>query len=307
MPTLRFAPSPNGLLHLGHAYSALLNQHLARALGGRLLLRVEDIDPARSSAAFEAAILRDLAWLGIGWEGPERRQSAHLAVHTAALARLEAAGFVYPCFCTRGTVRAAVADAEAVSGRAWPRDPDGAPLYPGTCRQRGPAERARRIGAGEPWALRLDMAAVLTALGAAPGWREFGGGLPDVHADRPAGRIEAGFAGPGEAVAADPAAWGDVVLARRDVPTSYHLGVVVDDAAQGVTHVVRGRDLRAATSVHRVLQALLDLPAPLYLHHRLVLDAAGGKLSKSLGATALAALRDGGTSAAAVRHHLGFG
>jgi glutamyl-Q tRNA(Asp) synthetase len=306
MPTFRFAPSPNGLLHLGHAYSALLNRRLATALGGRLLLRIENIDPARSRATFEAAIRHDLEWLGVGCDGPVRRQSAHLAAHAAALARLGTVGLVYPCFCTRGAVRAAVAAAERASGRAWPRDPDGAPLYPGTCRHIGPDERDRRIDAGEPGALRLDMAAALARLGAAPGWREFGGGRPDFPADRPAGPAEAGFTGAGAAVAGDPAAWGDVVLARRDVPTSYHLAVVVDDAAQGVTHVVRGRDLRAATGVHRLLQVLLDLPAPLYLHHRLVLDTGGAKLSKSLGATALAALRDDGVSPAEVRRRLGF-
>jgi glutamyl-Q tRNA(Asp) synthetase len=284
-PVLRFAPSPNGHLHLGHALSALTNFEMARALGGRLLLRIEDIDATRCRPDYEQAIYEDLAWLGIVWEQPVRRQSEHFDGYRAALARLDAQGLVYPSFESRAEIARLVAEREQAG--PWPRDPDGAPLYPGAARSLEPDERRRRMGA-EPYALRLDMATALAGAGATA-WRETGSGP----------RGESGL------VAADPAAWGDVVLARKETPTSYHLAVVLDDARQGVTHVVRGQDLFWATSVHRLLQALLDLPVPSYHHHRLILDADGQKLSKSTRATALRALRADGASPADIRRMVG--
>ncbi|WP_425105616.1 tRNA glutamyl-Q(34) synthetase GluQRS [Ancylobacter sp.] len=281
-PVFRFAPSPNGQLHLGHARSALINDALSRASGGRLLLRIEDIDATRCRPEFETGIYEDFAWLGLDWEQPVRRQSQHFADYRSALARLETLDLIYPSFETRGDIRRAVAERSG-----WPSDPDGAPLFPFSRAAMSAAERARRVAAGEPYALRLDMArAVETAVAVAGplGWQE----------------VEAA-GGTTRLVAADPLAWGDVILARKEVPTSYHLAVVVDDALQGVTHVVRGADLKAATSVHRLLQVLLGLPAPLYTHHALLLDAEGRKLSKSIGSQSLAALRAGGMSPAEVR------
>jgi len=281
----RFAPSPNGYLHLGHALSALRNFDLARAAGGRFLLRIEDIDAARCRPDYEQAIYDDLAWLGITWEQPVRRQSAHFDEYGAALARLDAMGLVYPSFESRGEIARLVAARETHA--PWPRDPDGAPLYPGDARALAPSERRRRMEAGDPYALRLDMAAAIARTGALS-WGETGA------------ESEAG------SVAAAPQMWGDVVLARKETPTSYHLAVVVDDARQRVTHVVRGQDLFWSTSVHRVLQALLDLPAPSYHHHRLILDAEGKKLSKSTRATALRALRESGATAADIRRMVGL-
>jgi glutamyl-Q tRNA(Asp) synthetase len=283
-PVFRFAPSPNGYLHLGHALSALLNFDLARAAGGRLLLRIEDIDATRCRSEYETAIHEDLTWLGITFEAEVRRQSEHFEDYRAALARLEAAGLLYPAFESRSEIAAQVA-----ASPSWPRDPDGAPLYPGTARALSGAERARRIAGGEPYALRLDMAAALARVEAARlGFTETGA-VPD-----------------GERVVAEPARWGDVVLGRKEIPTSYHLAVVVDDAHQGITHVVRGHDLFAATGVHRLLQELLGLPAPVYHHHRLVLDTDGRKLSKSTASTALRALRREGAAAADIRRIVGL-
>lgn len=285
----RFAPSPNGALHLGHAYSALLNRDLARQTGGRLLLRIEDIDTARCTPEFEHGILTDLAWLGLEWEEPVRRQSDHLDDYRAALDRLVDAGLAYPSFLTRGEVRAIVSEAEA-EGREWPRDPDGAPLFPTAERSLSRRERGRRMAAGDPFAWRLNVEAAMAHAGGELSWREEG----------------AGPAGETGTVDADPAAWGDVVIARKETPTSYHLSVVVDDALQGVTHVVRGRDLFFATAVHRLLQELLGLPAPVYLHHDLVLGDDGRKLSKSRGDTALAALREAGLRPEDVRRMVGL-
>jgi glutamyl-Q tRNA(Asp) synthetase len=282
-PVFRFAPSPNGYLHLGHALSALLNFDMARAAGGRFLLRIEDIDAARCRPHYEQAIYEDLAWLGISWEEPVRRQSAHLDHYRAALARLD--GLLYPSFETRGEIARLVAERERHA--PWPRDPDGAPLYPGDARSLSAGERRRRMEAGEPYALRLDMAAALARSGALT-W------------------IETGCGGKTTSVAASPQMWGDVVLARKETPTSYHLSVVIDDAEQGVTHVVRGQDLFAATGVHRVLQVLFALPAPIYHHHRLILDTNGQKLSKSTRATALRALRETGASSADIRRMVGL-
>ena len=286
-PVFRFAPSPNGYLHLGHALSALLNADMARAAGGRLLLRIEDIDETRCRPEYEAAIYEDLAWLGIEWEKPVRRQSEHYQDYRAALAKLEAMGLVYPSFESRAEIARLVAERDAL--RPWPRDPDGVPLYPGAAKRVSAAERGRRMATAEPFAWRLDIAAAMARAGSLT-WTETGVG--------PAG--ETGI------IAADPAAWGDVILARKDTPTSYHLAVVVDDAAQGITDVVRGRDLFHATSVHRLLQSLLSLPAPRYHHHRLVLDDDGKKLSKSTAATGLRELRAQGVSATEIRKRVGL-
>lgn len=280
-PVFRFAPSPNGPLHLGHARSALINDALARASGGRLLLRIEDIDAMRCRPEFEAGIYEDLTWLGLDWERPVRRQSQHFADYRSALARLQTLDLIYSSFETRGDIRRAVAERSG-----WPSDPDGAPLFPFPRAAMSAAERARRVVAGEPYALRLDMAraqALAVERAGALGWQE----------------VDA--AGAVRNIAADPLAWGDVILARKEVPTAYHLAVVVDDALQGVTHVVRGADLKAATSVHRVLQVLLGLPAPLYTHHALLLDAEGRKLSKSIGSQSLASLRAEGVTPEEVR------
>lgn len=278
-PVFRFAPSSNGELHLGHAHSAMLNFAMAREAGGRFLLRIEDIDTARCTPAMESAIYRDLAWLGLEWERPVRRQSDHFDDYRTALDRLADEDLVYPAFMSRGDVRAHIGEAEA-SGRTWPRDPDGAPLYPGLERTLSTRERRRRIEDGAPYAWRLDMEAALDRLRAPLSWDESGQG-PD---------------GETGTVAARPGAWGDVVIARRDAPTSYHLAVVVDDAIQAVTHVVRGRDLFHATGVHRLLQELLGLPVPAYHHHDLVLGEDGRKLSKSRRDTGLAALRAAGAT-----------
>lgn len=289
VPVFRFAPSPNGELHLGHAYSALVNHSLAREAGGCFLLRIEDIDLARCTSAYEAGIYRDLVWLGLSWEEPVRRQSEHFSDYAEALGRLAEEELVYPAFMSRGEVRAHILDAEA-AGEEWPRDPDGAPLYPPLDRQRAPAERHRLIASGAPFTWRLDTDAAIARIGTVPGWREEGMG-PD---------------GGTGTVGSDPRRWGDVVLARRDAPVSYHLAVVVDDALQGVTHVVRGRDLFHATAVHRLLQELLGLPVPIYLHHDLILGGDGRKLSKSRQDTAIAALREAGATPQDVKRMVGL-
>lgn len=277
---LRFAPSPNGRLHLGHAYSALLNAAFAERLGGRLSLRIEDIDPVRSRPELVSGIEDDLAWLGLPFTGPVRRQSRHMAEYEAARGRLAARGLAYPCFCSRGQIRARIAEAADP-----PCDPDGVPHYPGTCRALDAAQVRARIAA-EPHTWRLDMA---RALDAAPG---------------PHAYTAFDLDGGERAVPADPARWGDAVIARRDVPTSYHLAVVHDDAAQGITHVVRGRDLEAATDLHLLLQRLLGLPSPRYHHHALILDETGEKLAKSRGSTSLADLRAAGETPEGVRRRL---
>ncbi len=277
LPTFRFAPSPNGDLHLGHAHSALLNARLAAEAGGRFLLRIEDIDLERCTPAFERGILDDLAWLGIGWEEPVRRQSEHFADYAAALEHLIDEGLAYPAFMSRGEARAWIA--EQAAGH-WPRDPDGAPHYPPCDRSLPERERRARIDAGEPYAWRLDMKAALARAHGPQDWYETGMGPK-------------GETGP---VAADPGAWGDLVLGRKDTPVSYTLCVVVDDALQGVTDVVRGRDLFYATAAQRLLQDLLGLPVPTYRHHDLVLGEDGRKLSKSRRDTSLRALREAGAT-----------
>ena len=270
----RFAPSPTGFLHLGHAHAALIAWRLARAGGGRFLLRFEDIDPERCRPEYAAAACEDLAWLGLDWDGPVRVQSEHLAEYERVLGDLAASGLLYPCFCTRAEIAREIAQSASA-----PHAPDGSPLYPGTCRALGAAERAARIARGERHALRLDMARALAAV-AEPLWFE------EVGEGR---------------VACHPEGFGDVVLARKDAPASYHLCVTHDDAVQGVTLVTRGEDLRPATDLHRLLQALMGWPAPRYAHHRLLTDAAGRRLSKRDGAATLRALREQGVTPAAVR------
>jgi glutamyl-Q tRNA(Asp) synthetase len=281
-PVFRFAPSPNGHLHLGHALSALLNFDMARAAGGRFLLRMEDIDAARCRPEFEAAIYEDLAWLGLSWEQPVRRQSEHLDDYRAALERLHAMRLSFPSFESRAEIGHLVGDRDV--RERWPRDPDGVPVYPGAARQMNEQDRQTRIGRGDAYAIRLDVEKAMEWTGPLH-WNEAGAG--------PAGET-------GD-VLADPAAWGDVIVGRKETPTSYHLSVVIDDALQGVTDVVRGRDLFWSTSVHRVLQAVLGLPSPNYHHHRLILDADGKKLSKSTLATGLRELRAQGMTAADIR------
>jgi glutamyl-Q tRNA(Asp) synthetase len=283
-PVFRFAPSPNGHLHLGHALSALLNAEMAAAAGGRVLLRIEDIDDTRCRPEYETAIYEDLAWLGLSFAPPVRRQSEHYDDYRTALVRLDAMDLIYSSFESRAEIARLVAAWEP-----WPRDPDGAPLYPGEGKSMAPDERARRMAAGEPYALRLDMQAALARVGPLT-WTESG----------------AGPAGETGTIAANPTIWGDVILARKETPTSYHLAVVVDDAAQGVTDVVRGHDLFHATSVHRLLQPLLGYPQPRYHHHRLILDADGRKLSKSTQATGLRELRARGATVADIRSAAGL-
>ena len=286
-PVFRFAPSPNGHLHLGHAYSALLNFDLARQSGGRFLLRIEDIDATRCKPEFEAAIYEDLAWLGIDWEQPVRRQSEHFDDYRAAIDQLSARGLVYPSFESRAEITRLVVQRETEG--VWPRDPDGAPLYPGAAKSLSADQRVRLLESGMPYALRLDMAAAWAGVGGLA-WIEHGEGP-----DRETGTV-----------AARPEAWGDVILARKETPTSYHLSVVVDDALQGVTDVVRGQDLFWSTSVHRLLQQLLGLPAPAYRHHRLILDPAGQKLSKATEARGLRELRAAGATPADIRRLVGL-
>ncbi|QAY77212.1 tRNA glutamyl-Q(34) synthetase GluQRS [Sphingosinicella sp. BN140058] len=272
----RFAPSPTGRLHLGHAYSALLAHDHARERSGAFLLRIEDIDPGRARAVFVDGIIEDLIWLGLEWDGEILFQSERLPIYAEALDRLKDRGLAYPCFCTRSEIAAEVA-----ASASAPHGPDG-PLYPGTCRRLDAGERARRIAA-EPHAWRLDTARAIAATGPLY-WHD--------------GDTE---------VLAEPQAFGDVVLARKDAPTSYHLAVTVDDAAQGVTDVVRGRDLYAATDVHRLLQALLDLQTPLYHHHALLTGSDGRRLAKRNGAPTLASLRESGTDPAALIADLRMG
>jgi glutamyl-Q tRNA(Asp) synthetase len=278
-PVFRFAPSPNGELHLGHALSALVGWEAARVAGGRFLLRIEDIDTGRSRPEHVAGIFADLRWLGLAWEEPVQFQSTRFAAYAEAARKLEAMGLLYPCFATRAEIEA------AASGAA---DPDGAPIYPGLWRGRPDGDTAARKAAGEPFALRLDVGKALAAARIR-------------LAGRPLTFTELGEDGQPQIIAADPALWGDAVIVRKDTPSSYHLAVVVDDAWQGVTHVTRGRDLFAATHLHRLLQVLLDLPEPVYRHHRLITDADGRKLAKSARDTSLRCLREAGVTPAEVR------
>jgi glutamyl-Q tRNA(Asp) synthetase len=277
----RFAPSPNGYLHLGHAFSALFNLKSARACSGTLLLRIEDIDPERSRRLYEDALIEDLDWLGFSWSGTPRRQSEQLADHRAGLEVLSRRGLVYPCFCSRGEITK-----NCGATPDWPRDPDRAFIYPGTCRDLTAAQRKARIEAGARFSWRLDMETALAEVAGPLSYREFHEG--------DAARI----------VAAAPSAWGDTLIGRRDAPTSYHLACVLDDHAQGVTDVVRGADIEPAAGLHRLLQALLGLRTPSYHHHRLVLDDEGRKLSKSKSSPSLRDLRKQGLSAIDIRAEL---
>ncbi len=265
----RFAPSPTGYLHLGHAFSALIAWRRAREAGGRFLLRIEDIDPGRCRPAFAPAIEEDLTWLGIDWDGKVRVQSAHLADYRAVLEVLQARGLLYPCFCARADIQREIA-----ASASAPHAPDGSVVYPGICRHLSAAERARRVAVGEPYALRLD---VVRALGTIAG--------PLTFAEE----------GEGTVVCA-PERFGDVVLARKDAPASYHLCVTHDDAVQGVTLVTRGEDLKSATHLHRLLQMLMGWPAPRYVHHHLLTDATGRRLAKRDQAVTLRTLRERGVS-----------
>ena len=282
-PTFRFAPSPNGALHLGHALSALIGFDMARRMGGRFLVRIEDIDMQRCRPELAAQALEDLAWLGLHWEEPVLRQSEHLPVYQEAAARLERLGVLYPCFATRSEI-----EALAKPGLV---DPDGAPLYSGLSKGLSGEEIARCKSLGQPFALRLDMAWALEIATAKLCGRPLSFDSMDAE-----GRLRV--------VAAAPQRWGDAVIVRKDVPTSYHLAVVVDDARQGVTHVTRGMDLLAATDLHRLLQVLLGLPAPIYHHHRLVTGRSGQKLAKSRRDTSLRSLRGDGWTPERIRQAL---
>lgn len=273
-PVTRFAPSPTGGLHLGHAYAAWVAHDAARAEGGRFLLRIEDIDHTRCRPAFEASIIEDLTWLGIRWDGPVRRQSEHFADYRAALAQLDALGVIYPCFCTRAEIAASI---------GAPQGPAG-PLYPGTCRHLSPARRAECLAQGKDHALRLDVARAMAIAGSPLPWTDQKAG-PQV---------------------ARPEVLGDVVLARKETPTSYHLAVTVDDFLQGVTLVTRAVDLFPATHIHRLLQALLGLPTPEYRHHGMVMGEDGNRLAKRDKSLTLAAMRESGLTPADLRQRLGL-
>ncbi len=277
----RFAPSPTGYLHLGHAYSALFAAQQAEASDGHFLVRIEDIDAGRCRPAFEDAIFEDLAWLGIQWETPARRQSEHMADYAAALERLDGRNLLYPCFCTRADIRREI-EAAGHAPHEIPAGPDG-PVYPGICRSLSPTERNERIVSGAAYAMRLDMTAAVDDAG------------PLTWHDRERGEQ-----------AASPAIFGDVVLARKDAPTSYHLAVTVDDALQGVTLVTRGEDLFEASHVHRLLQALLELDTPDYHHHELLTDSDGKRFAKRDKAATLRSMRAAGVNADDVRRDLGF-
>jgi glutamyl-Q tRNA(Asp) synthetase len=277
MIVTRFAPSPTGYLHVGHAASALTGWRASRDAGGRFLLRIEDIDATRCRAEFERAIYEDLAWLGLTWEEPVRRQSQHMADYATALEQLDHLGVLYPCFCTRQEIAAEIAAAANA-----PHGPDG-PLYPGTCRALEVEERAARMARGLPYALRLNAGAA-AALSGPLSWLDEGRGT----------------------IAVDPAKLGDAVLARKDVATSYHLAVTVDDALQGVTLVTRGEDLFHATHLHRLLQALLGLAAPRYRHHMLLTGADGRRLAKRDGSLTVRSLRAAGRTPSELRAMAGF-
>ncbi len=280
MPLLRFAPSPNGYLHLGHAYSALFTHKMALRENGRWLLRIEDIDPTRCRKEFVTAIFEDLHWLGLEWPHDVLFQSSRFDAYAHALEQLKQQGLIYPCFCTRTQIR------NVASSRT---DPDGAPLYPGTCTSLSEKEIAQKRACKLPVQWRLDMRKACEKTGPLS-FTE----MPPLPGARPQVRF------------ANPTRWGDVVLQRKDTPTSYHLAVVVDDAFQNITHVTRGRDLEAATDIHMLLQMLLGLPTPTYTFHRLITDAGNLKLSKSRGSPSLKDLRKAGVSPSDIRTRLGF-
>ncbi|MEM9634645.1 MAG: tRNA glutamyl-Q(34) synthetase GluQRS [Pseudomonadota bacterium] len=292
MPVFRFAPSPNGHLHIGHALSALLNARAAVALEGRFLVRVEDIDQARCTSRLEEEMFEDLSWLGVPLDEPVLRQSENFSHYRSALEKLQDMGVVYPAYLTRSEIKGFVSRFEE-DGQSWPRDPDGAPVYPGDDAVLTKDERRARADSDAPFALRLDMKQALRKLDRELNWSETGAeGKALFGSPRP--------------IPVDAEAWGDVVLARKDTPTSYHLSVVVDDARQGITDVLRGLDLYHATSVHRVLQELLGLTQPRYRHHRLILGEDGRKLSKSNQDTSLRSLRQSGLTHVQLRKMIGL-
>ena len=262
------------MLHLGHAYSALLNWRMAGQSDGRFLLRIEDIDLGRARPEFEAAIYNDLSWLGLNWEAPVLKQSERFDVYRTAMDKLDRLGLLYPAFMTRRQIRAAIAEKDE-RGETWPRDPDSAPHYPGPERDWTRSRRESEMASGRPYALRIDMARAAEGVPELT-WREISPSKSETE------------------LTADPRAWGDVIIARSDVPASYHLCVVVDDAEQEVTHIVRGQDLQQATAIHRLLQHLLGLPEPNYFHHRLIVDESGEKLSKRFGSRSLEDFRNAG-------------
>jgi glutamyl-Q tRNA(Asp) synthetase len=276
MTVTRFAPSPTGRLHRGHAFSALFAWQAAREAGGRFLLRIEDTDRTRCRPEFEAGILEDLAWLGLDWERPVRRQSDHMAEYAASLAKLDGRGLLYKCFCTRADIAREI---EAAGGA-----PHGdAAIYPGTCRHRSADDVAARVASGAAYALRLDVAKAVSQTGPLD-WRDSDAGVQRAR----------------------PEALGDAVLARKEFPASYHLAVVHDDHVQGIDLVTRGTDLFVATHLHRLLQALLGLDVPAYRHHRLLLDADGRRLAKRVGSASLADLREAGENPRKIVTDLGF-
>ncbi len=291
-PLFRFAPSPNGRLHLGHAYSALFTEQAAKAAGGEMLLRIEDIDIARSRPEYIDGILEDLNWLGLSWRQPVRRQSEHFDDYRRMAARLNDLGLLYPCTASRKEIANAIR--KRAQNQPWPRDPDGSALYPGIFTNADKEKRAQILSADKPFSLRLHMqkahALACQKNGGPIRYRELGSG--------PAGET-------GD-LETDPEIWGDVVIVRKDTPTSYHLSVVTDDALQAISHVTRGQDLFHATSLHRLLQVLLDLPRPNYTHHRIIRTQAGQKLSKSARDTSLLALRQSGVKPLELRDYLGF-
>ncbi len=279
-PILRFAPSPNGYLHLGHAYSALVTEKIAKKLGGTWLLRIEDIDKERSRPDFIEAIYQDLNWLGLAWSKPVLRQSSRMGAYNLVVKKLEKPGLLYPCFCTRKQIR---------ENSGTKTDPDGAPLYSGTCKNLSEREVAKNFAGEIPVQYRLHMDKAMSLTGALTFQQ-----LPaDLVSDI-------------SIVKCFPERWGDIVIVRKDIPTSYHLSVVVDDAFQNITHVTRGKDLLKATDVHRVLQSLLGLPEPIYFHHELIEDDQQKKLAKSANSRSLQEIRQSGKSGAQVRAQLGF-
>ncbi|GAK44478.1 glutamyl-tRNA synthetase class Ic [Tepidicaulis marinus] len=292
-PVFRFAPSPNGYLHLGHAYSALVGAEAAREAGGRFLLRIEDIDTGRCRPEYEEAIFEDLAWLGLTWEEPVLRQSTRFEAYEAALKKLRALGTVYPCFATRKEIIGAIEESGIGLDR-WPRDPDGAPLYPGLYKDLPPRELSRLMWEGVSYAWRLDIEKAKTLA------EEKQGGPITFQEDGAGPRGETGR------LAIEPELYGDTIIARKDVPTSYHIAVCVDDAAQGVTHISRGQDLFYMTHIHRLLQVLLDLPEPIYRHHPLIRDETGRRLSKTAKDMGIRELRSEGLSPQDIRAMVGL-
>ncbi len=276
----RFAPSPSGRLHLGHAYSAMQAWDFAQSVGGEFILRIEDIDHNRCKREYEDLLKEDLAWLGLEWQEPTRRQSEHLDDYRAIADRLTEMGVLYPCFCTRKEIQAEIARAGAA-----PHGSEG-PIYPGTCRGLTAAERGEKLEAGKSHALRLDLQKALGSLAEPPSWRDHDNDSQIIPSQD------------------DWAALGDVVLVRKDIHTSYHIAVVADDALQGVTHIVRGLDLYESTHIHALLQALLELPAPSYTHHQLVKDESGQRLAKRDESETLASLRESGVSPEEIRERL---